>query len=76
MPLSYAGLYGFAAAKLLTLGLAKAGREPTPASLVQALESLGEVDLGGHRVRYGPGDRTGSTFVDSTIITLGGHYMR
>ena len=76
VPLSYAGLYGFAAAKLLTLGLAKAGREPTPASLVQALESLGEVDLGGHRVRFGPGERTGSTFVDSTIITLGGHYMR
>jgi branched-chain amino acid transport system substrate-binding protein len=75
-PLSYTGMYGYASAKLLALGLARAGREPTPASLVQALESLGEVDLGGFRVRYGPGERTGSSFVDSTIITVGGRFMR
>ena len=75
-PLSYAGLYGYASAKLLAMGLAKAGREPTPASLVAALEGLGEVDLGGFRVRYGPGDRTGSSFVDSAIITTGGRFLR
>ena len=75
-PLSYAGLYGFASAKLLTLGLARAGREPTRSSLVQALESLGEVDLGGFRLRYGPGERLGSSFVDSTIITHNGRFMR
>lgn len=74
--LSYAGLYGYASAKLLTLGLAKAGRDPTPASLIQALEGLGEVDLGGHHVRYGPGDRSGSQFVDSTIITADGRFRR
>ena len=73
---SYAGLYGFATAKLLTLGLAKAGREPTRDSLVQALESLGEVDLGGFRLRYGPGERVGSSYVDSTIITHHGRFMR
>ena len=73
---SYAGLYGFASAKLLTLGLAKTGREPTRASLVQALESLGEVDLGGFRLRYGPGERVGSSYVDSTIITHNGRFMR
>ncbi len=75
-PLSYAGLYGFAAAKLLTRGLERAGREPTPASLVQALEALGEVDLGGFRVRYGPGERSGSSFVDATIITRQGRFLR
>ena len=73
---SYAGLYGFASAKLLTLGLARAGREPTRDSLVQALESLGEVDLGGFRLRYGPGERVGSSYVDSTIITHQGRFMR
>ncbi len=76
LPLYYAGLYGYAAAKLLALGLAKAGRDPTPASLVAALEGLGEVDLGGFRVRYGPGERNGSSFVDSTIITAGGKFLR
>ena len=73
---SYAGLYGYASAKLLTLGLAKAGKEPTRASLVQALEALGEVDLGGFRLRYGPGERVGSSYVDSTIITHQGRFMR
>lgn len=76
LPLSYAGLYGYATGKLLCMGLAKAGRDPTPATLVQALESLGEVDLGGYRVRYGPGQRVGSTYVDSTIITANGRFMR
>ena len=70
------GFFGFAAAKVLTLGLAKAGSGPTRDSLVQALESLGEVDLGGFVVRYGPGDRVGSNYVDSTIITREGHYLR
>ena len=73
---SYAGLYGYASAKLLTLGLAKAGKEPTRGSLVQALEALGEVDLGGFRLRYGPGERVGSSYVDSTIITQQGRFMR
>ncbi len=75
-PLSYAGLYGFASAKLLVLGLQRAGREPSSGSLVQALEALGEVDLGGFRLRYGPGERTGSTYVDSTIITHEGRFLR
>lgn len=75
-PLSYAGFFGFASAKLLAVGLARAGREPTAASLIAALESAGDIDLGGHRVRYGPGDRTGSSFVDSSIITTGGRFLR
>ncbi len=75
-PLSYAGEYGFAAAKLLALGLARAGREPTPASLVAALEGLGEVDLGGYRLHYGPGERSGSNYVDATIISTGGRFVR
>jgi branched-chain amino acid transport system substrate-binding protein len=83
-PLSYAGLYGFASAKLLSIGLLRAGRsvdgegarDITRAGLVQAMESLGEVDLGGFRVRYGPGDRLGSSHVDSTIITHDGRFLR
>jgi ABC-type branched-subunit amino acid transport system substrate-binding protein len=75
-PLSYAGFYGFATAKLLVLGLQRAGRDPTPATLIQALEGLGEVDLGGFRLRYGPGERTGSNYVDPSIITHEGRFMR
>lgn len=76
MPLSYAGLYGFASARLLTLGLQRAGPDISRAGLIKALEGLGEVDLGGLRLRYGPGERTGSNFVEATIITQGGRFMR
>jgi branched-chain amino acid transport system substrate-binding protein len=76
VPVSYAALYGFASAKLLTMGLQRAGSNPSSASLIQALEGLGEIDLGGHRLRYGPGERTGSTYVDSALITLGSKFLR
>ncbi len=76
LPLSYAGLYGYSAAKLLGLALARTGPQPTSASLIQALEGLGDIDLGGHRLRYGPGERTGSSYVDATIITREGRFMR
>jgi hypothetical protein len=49
---SYAGLYGFATAKLATLA------------------------LGGYPLRYGPGERTGSSCVDPTIITEQGRFRR
>jgi len=76
LPLSYAGFYGYASAKLLALGLARAGAAPTPASLVQALEGLGEVDLGGFRLNYGPGKRVGSSFVEATIVNAEGRFLR
>jgi len=73
--LSYASFYGYASARLAILGLQRAP-QPTRAGLIQALEGLGEVDLGGHRLRFGPGERTGSSFVEPTIITHGGKFMR
>ncbi len=73
--MSYAAFYGYASARLATLALARAP-QPTRAALVQALEGLGEVDLGGLRLRYGAGQRTGSSFVEPTIITHGGRFMR
>jgi branched-chain amino acid transport system substrate-binding protein len=73
--MSYASFYGYATARLTTLALAKAP-QPTRESLLQALEGLGSVDLGGFRLRYGPGERVGSSYVEPTIITHGGRFMR
>lgn len=71
---SYAGLYGCASARLVVQALQRAGPAPDKAELLRTLESMGEVNLGGFRVRYGAGDRTGSNFVDSTIITAEGRF--
>jgi ABC-type branched-subunit amino acid transport system substrate-binding protein len=67
--LSYASLEGFIAAKLAVAAIRRAGRNPTRASLLTALDAMPALDLGGITLDYaknGSGD--GSRFVDITII--------
>lgn len=71
---SYYGLEGFLAAKLCVEAIRKAGKNPTRARLVAALE--GEHDLGGYFVRFGPGNRSGSKFVEMSVIGRNGKIVR
>ena len=66
----FSSMEGYVSARMMveTLKRVPAGRFSREA-LVTAAESLGRLDLGGFEVRYGPNDRTGSTFVDVTIIS-------
>ena len=66
----FSSMEGYLSARMMveTLKRVPAGRFSREA-LVTAAESLGRLDLGGFEVRYGPNDRTGSTFVDVTIIS-------
>lgn len=68
------GLEGFLEAKLLVTGLQRAARGGgvSRATVTRAFDTLGEVDLGGYKVSYQPGVRTGSNFVDMTFIARGG----
>lgn len=66
---SYQGLDAYLEAAVLAEGLRRAGRNLTRNGLVEALESLKMHDFGGVFVKYGRGDRTGSTFID--IVMLG-----
>jgi ABC-type branched-subunit amino acid transport system substrate-binding protein len=72
---SYAGIEGFIAAKVLVEGLRRAGPQPTREKLIAGLESLKRFDLGGIDVTYGPEDRTGTTFVDLTVIGRDGKFL-
>lgn len=77
--MSYASFYGYASARVTTMALSSAlarSPQPTRDTLILALEGLGDFDLGGLRLRYGPGVRAGSSFVEPTIITHGGRFMR
>ena len=67
---------GYLSAVVLIEGLKRAGRHPTHEVLVTAFEKMGRVDLGGYEVKYGPNDRTGSTFVDITFIKADGKFIR
>ncbi len=75
---SFTSLEGFIAAKLFVEGLRRAGPGPklTRENFIAALESAGTLDLGGFSVNFSPDDRGGSRFVELTIITKNGGFMR
>ena len=73
---SFTSLEGYIAASVLVRGLRKAGSNLTRESLVDAMASLGTVDLGGFTVKYSPGNHNGSSFVDLTIISRSEKFMR
>lgn len=75
-PPSFSGLEGFISAKLLVTALRAAGKEPTRERLQRTIEALGTIDLGGMTVHYSAGAHTGSTFVDTVIVTADGRFSR
>ena len=63
-------------AKVFAEGLRRAGRNLTRESLVNGLESMKDVNLGGFVVNYSPRDHKGSSYTDLTIIGQGGRFVR
>ena len=59
---------GYLAARMITEGLERAGHSPTRQSLVQALESIRDLDLGGFRLQLGRNDHDASDFVELTFL--------
>lgn len=74
--LSYTGMEGFIAAKTLVEGLRRAGNNLSTDTLVNALESMRDVDLGGFFINFSGQKHTGSRFVDMTILTEDGRVRR
>jgi hypothetical protein len=54
----------------------KAGKDLTREKLVQALESMTNHDVGGYRINFSASERSGSKFVDLTVIGSGGRVLR
>ena len=69
-------LEGFAAAKVLVEGLRRAGKDPTPERIKNALESFKKVDIGGLELSFSPTDHTGLDYSDLSIITAEGRFRR
>ena len=72
----YGTLEGFIAAKVMVEGLRRAGRNLTRESFIKAMESLAPYDVGGFKVSYAPDNRSGSKFVDLTIISRNQKFVR
>ncbi len=73
---SPAMMEGFAAAKVVTEGLRRAGPNPTPAALRDALEGMRNYDIGGLQINYSATDHTGLDFSDLSIVNASGKFMR
>jgi ABC-type branched-subunit amino acid transport system substrate-binding protein len=67
---------GYAGAKVLTEGLRRAGPNPTPQRLRDALEGMDRFDIGGLEVSYSPTNHTGLDFADLSIIDHNGRFHR
>ncbi len=76
LTLTPAMLEGFAAAKVLVEGLKQAGKNPTRARLLAALNRMGRFDLGGLVLNYSATDHTGLQFVDLSIVGSDGLFRR
>jgi ABC-type branched-subunit amino acid transport system substrate-binding protein len=73
---NFSAMEGFLTAKVMVEGLRRAGRNLTREGLVEALERMNDVDLGGFYVGYSPKNHAGSRFVDLTIIGREGKFLR
>lgn len=73
---SPAMMEGYAGAKVLVEGLRRAGPNPTPSGLRDALEGIRNFNMGGLTVNYGPDSHTGLDFADLSIIDAGGRFRR
>jgi branched-chain amino acid transport system substrate-binding protein len=73
---NFSALEGFITAKVMVEGLRRSGRNLTREGLVDTMEKMSDVDLGGFFVSYSPKNHAGSRFVDLTIIARDGKFMR
>lgn len=73
---NYSSMEGYVAARVLVEALRRPGAAASSEALVAALESLRDLDLGGFFVDFNASKRTGSRFVELTLLTADGKVRR
>lgn len=71
----FSSLEGYLTARILVEGLRRAGKNLSRDGLINGLESMHDVNLGGFTVNYSARDHQASNFTDLTIIGRGGKFM-
>ncbi|HEX4798628.1 MAG TPA: ABC transporter substrate-binding protein [Burkholderiales bacterium] len=71
---SFTSLESYIAAKVLVEGIRRAGANPTRESLLKALDSIRNFDVGGYVVDFSPSNHNGSKFVELTAISKAGRF--
>ena len=73
---NFGALEGFLTAKVMVEGLKRTGKDLTREKFIDAMEKMQDVDLGGFFISYSPTNHQGSKFVDLTIISGNGKFLR
>jgi branched-chain amino acid transport system substrate-binding protein len=76
VPFSFASMEGFLGAKIAVEAARRAGPNVTRARLVAALRTMGEYNLGGVYINYGPQAKKGWGGVDLTIMNASGNLQK
>ncbi len=74
--LNYTAMESFLAAKVISEGLRRINGKGSREALVSALESLQNYNAGGFPVKFGPGRRVASNFVELSMLTGDGKVKR
>jgi branched-chain amino acid transport system substrate-binding protein len=72
VPVSYAMMEGYIAAKVIVEAVRRQGARPTRGGTVAALDAMESFNLGGYVIGFKPGMRSGSKFVELSIISISG----
>jgi branched-chain amino acid transport system substrate-binding protein len=72
VPPSYAMMEGFITAKVIVEAVRRQGARPSRQGIVSALDAMDSYDLGGYHIGFKPGMRSGSKFVELSIISSTG----
>lgn len=72
VPPSYAMMEGYIAGKVIVEAVRRMGAKASREGFVAALEGIDNYDMGGYRIGFKPGMRSGSKFVEMSIVTGAG----
>lgn len=75
-PINHSFVEGYLAAKVLGEGIRRAGNDPTPKKLRDALEAISGYDVGGIVIGFAADDHIGSRYSDITILNRNGRLLR
>jgi ABC-type branched-subunit amino acid transport system substrate-binding protein len=73
---NYTSMEGYVAARVFIEALKHAGKNPSREDLVQAVQGMTALNLGGFTLSYGPQRNTGSSFVEMTLLSKDGRIRR
>jgi branched-chain amino acid transport system substrate-binding protein len=69
VPVSYAMMEGYITAHVIAEAVRRQGPKPSREGIILALNNMSAFDLGGYLISFKPGQRTGSSFVELSIVT-------